>query len=684
MTNPNKFHDAELLREAGVHLTPYALPGYPRAAETGRLKRQISRGIPLPSAEVLVYNDEMIDALAGGWLYPDQMVPQFKAPRYKSTRAGMAATVSGLMAVTSLQTNPFNPRPNTKLAIPDADSNGRVAMPWAPTDRKTDPHSEARMLVQVTDRDELNSRVLEAERYVVAEQATLADLIAREGIEEDALAIVVRYETAGTATQLAVTTVDGNSRLAIARAEYRQWIARHREEILGTVKTAKPRMALARALDRMRDGLFPLEHNDVISLRHLHKAIGETLSSRSTEEIIEQGLYAVPNLFVVPVTLIVAFEPATDESTVLDAADQMMRNVHHPSRAPKTWDQASGHSEIRDEMVGKLHDAGWLTLGKALYLGPRYEEAAKLHGESEDPARRAFAAIDLVNGNHGLGKEARALIADAIGTPTAGRLLRAQIITSVLSEQVRTLNAKLRKSFETTMNDVLSAQRYGAVGRTPEDSGDDPYEILDRAEEDVSDGYKIDESEALIELGLKGAVALAAQGHLMRLYGATTEEMPRPYQVIDNMLAEKFGREFLADAIQAWHDESPLPEHDVKRRKAIKGAPAMRPSTVAAMFPNPDTSVAPSDSAADTLEKMRKVLVEKFQPVLEELLTLPEVRREGAPSDKVQEVLNILVPARTKLELQMAKYEEFHADADEDDEEDDEVQLALHADEDEG
>jgi hypothetical protein len=99
----------------------------------------------------------------------------------------------------------------------------------------------------------------------------------------------------------------------------------------------------------------------------------------------------------------------------------------------------------------------------------------------------------------------------------------------------------------------------------------------------------------------------------------------------------------------------------------------MRPSTLAALFPNKDTTVAPQDSATDLLLKMAKVLGSKFQPVLDEFLDLPEVRREGAPPDAIQEVLDVLVPARQKLELQIAKFEEFHAAVDDEEEDDDET-----------
>jgi hypothetical protein len=678
--NPSRFHDADALRNAGVHLTPYGLPAYTTAGNTNRL-RQILKGIPMPGDILVEHDHEMVDTLAAGWVDVDAMIPQFKSPRYKSTRAGMSATVSGLMFMTALQTNPFNPRPNTKLEIPAVDASGRVAMPWAPTDRTADPTNDARMLVQVLDRDELNNRVVESERHIVAEQASLADMISREGVEEDLLALVVRYETAGLVSPLAATTVDGNSRLAIARAEYRHWVSRYREEILDVVRSSRPRVALARTVDRMRDGLFPLEHDDPVALRHLHKAIVEVVEKRSTTKLIDEDLYGIANTFVVPVTMIVAFSPASVDSTVLDAADLMMRNLHHPARAAKIWDQASGHSEIRDEVAAKLYDNGSLTIGQSLYLGPRYEEAVCVHGLPPEPDRRAFAAVDLINGNHNLGREARALIRDAIGSGAGlGRAPRAQIITSMLTEQVRTLSAKSRKSFETTMHDVLDTKRYGSVLHTPADSDDDADELLAAAKEYVAKGYTPDNSEAIMELALKGAIALAALGHLTRVYGTKTEEMPRPYQILDNMLADKsgLGMQILSDGVAAWRNGTPLPEYDTDKRKPIKGAAPMRPTTLAVMFPNPGQTVEATDSATDLLVKMQKILAAVFQPILDELLKLPEVRREGAPPDAVQEVLDILVPAREKLGLQAAKFEEFHAD------EEDEVEDEYDAPEEEG
>ena len=654
-------HDVDLLRERGVFLTPYGLPALPRVGDQAKVKRQIEKGIPMPSGDTVSYGADMIDALAAPWLEPELMVAQFRSPRFKPTRAGMAATVTGLAASPLVQTNLFNPRALMKVAIPESDEDGRVAVPWAPTDRRADPACAARMAIHMSARDELNERVLESERHIIADQASLADLVAREGVQEDLLAIVVNYHTPGLARRLAVTTIDGNSRLAIARREFRDWINANRDEILDIVRSRRPRLALGRLLDQMRDGLFPLEFDDTVALRHLRRAVEHIVEIGSTEELVDSGLYSVPNLFAMPLTLIVAFEPHDEDATVLDAADSMMRNVHHPARAATTWDPSAGHAEIRDEIVAKLYLAGVLSEGEALLVGPKFEEAAKRHDMPSEPDRRAMAIISLINGQDERGRRARAILAAATGDPRSKRRERARLIVAALSEQIDSGSAKLRSDFETAIHDVLDTQRFGSVGNMTIDSDLEPEEILEEAKAELSDGVSVEKSEWLMELGLKGAIALAALGHLRRDYGASTEDTPRPYQVIDTMLDDEFGLDVLADAIAAWREGERLPEYDAEKRTPKTGAGDLRPATLAQMFSG-EKDPPPEPSARDLCETLRKVLEQKFTPPYDAMMKLPEVQQEGIAPDAVNGVLKVIEPVRKRLERQAEKYIEFHGD----------------------
>jgi hypothetical protein len=647
--------------EEGVVLLPYGLPEIPKAAEGNRLRRQIEKGIPMPSGSIVTYDDAMIDALAMPWLQPGLMREQFASPRYKPTRAGMTATVTGIATMPLLQVNLFNPRALMKLSIPPADESGRVPIPWAPTDRRTDKKCVARMLVEVPTREELSERVLESERHILADQTRLADLCGREGVQEDLLGLVVHYKTPGIANRFAVTTIDGNSRVAAGRAAFRAWIEAEREQILDVVRSKKPRGKLSDLLDAMGSGVFPLDHEDVIGFRHLRTAIEKVATERSTDELLESGLYAVPNLFAMPLTLIIAFEPAEKTSTILDAADLMMRNLHHPRRSSTKWDQSAGHAELRDDIVAKLFDEDELDEGEALLVGPRYEEAAKRHDMSGEPDVRAMAILDLVNGHHDRGRRARAILAEATGDPKEKRAERARLIVAALSEQLDSAQAKVRQDFETTLQDVLDTRLFGSVTLTREDDGDEPQELVEAAQRDREDGIKIEDSDALWELGIRGGIALAALGHLRRVYGQLASDVARPYQVLENMLADELGIELLGEAIEVWRSDGRLPQYDIETRKVEKGAGALRPTTLAAMF-GEDAKPPAQPSATDLCARLRTIFDSKFMPTYQELRNLPEVAEEGVPPEAGTEVLGGLEPVRKRIELDIEKFRDFHGD----------------------
>lgn len=654
-------HDQALLNEEAVVLMPYGLPEIPKAGEQNRLRKQIEKGIPMPSGSVITYSDEMVDALTLPWLQPDLMKAQFASPRFKPTRAGMAATVTGIAAMPLLQVNLFNPRASMKLSIPEAEKSGRVPIPWAPTDRKSDRACAACMVVEVPTREELSERVLESERHILADQTILADLVTREGVQEDLLGLVVNYRTPNLSRRLAVTTIDGNSRVAVGRAAFRAWVEAEREDILDVVRSRRPRAKLSELLDGMADGIFPLEYEDVVGFRHLRGAIEKLATERSTEELLQSGLYSVPNLFAMPLTLIVAFEPAEKSSTVLDAADLMMRNLHHPTRSSTKWDQSAGHAELRDDIVAKLYDEGELDEGEALLVGPKYQEAAELHDMPSEPDLRATAIVDLVNGDHDRGRRARSILADATGDPKGKRAERARLVVAALSEQLDSAQAKARKDFETAVQDVLDTRLFGSISFTREQDGTELEDLVEAAQEDREDGVKVEDSDALWELGVRGAIALAAQGHLRREFGQLASDVARPYQVIENMLSDDFGISLLGEAVERWRKDDRLPEYDPETRLIKKGAGALRSSTLAQMFGG-EQAPPPQPSATDLCARMRKVLDERLTPIFQELRDLPEVADEGVPPDAANRVLHALEPVRRRLERESEKYRDFHGD----------------------
>lgn len=232
---------------------------------------------------------------------------------------------------------------------------------------------------------------------------------------------------------------------------------------------------------------------------------------------------------------------------------------------------------------------------------------------------------------------------------------------AALSEQIDSGNAKLRSDFETAVQDVLDTLRFGTVSNMTTDSDFEPADILVEAKAEIAEGVLVENSLWLMELGLKGAIALAALGHLRRGYATSTEEAPRPYQIIDNMVDDEFGLQLLADAIQAWRDGQRLPEYDPEKRKIKDVETDLRPATLGQLFSG-EKELPPEPSARDLCETLRKVLEQKFMPPYNTMMKLPEVQQEGIAPDSVNGVLRMMEPVRKRLELQAEKYTEFHGD----------------------
>jgi hypothetical protein len=278
---------------------------------------------------------------------------------------------------------------------------------------------------------------------------------------------------------------------------------------------------------------------------------------------------------------------------------------------------------------------------------------------SSCPAPRG--GLRLENRQSDRAKKARAIFGAATGKPRPGRRDRARLIVAALSEQIDSGNAKLRSDFETAVQDVLDTQRFGNICNMTIDSDVQPAEIVEEAKIELDKATSVENGEWLMELGLKGAIALAALGHLRRGYATSTEDAPRPYQIIDSMLEDEFGLKLLGDAIQAWRDDKRLPEYDADERTPKRNGGDLRPATLGKMFSG-ERDTPPEPTARDLCESLRKTLRNRFVPTYEELIGLPEVRTEGIAPDAVEGVLAIMEPVRKRLELNAEKYRDFHGD----------------------
>ena len=116
--------------DAGIKPLAYGQPELPKATAHKALARQIERdGVKDEAGNELAKPDPAsAEALARMFVHPrTAAAAALKAPLYKHLQAGTVALVHGVVFLTRVNPSLLNPRVSPMLAIPRADSDGRVA-----------------------------------------------------------------------------------------------------------------------------------------------------------------------------------------------------------------------------------------------------------------------------------------------------------------------------------------------------------------------------------------------------------------------------------------------------------------------------------------------------------------------------------------------------------------------------
>ena len=128
--------------EAGIKPLAYGQPELPKATSYAALARQIERdGIQDEAGNDLARPDWVgAQAFARQFVNPAHApAAPVKVPLFKHLQAGTVALVHSHVFLTRINPSLLNPRVAPLIAIPEADSNGRVAVGWAPEDVSDDP-----------------------------------------------------------------------------------------------------------------------------------------------------------------------------------------------------------------------------------------------------------------------------------------------------------------------------------------------------------------------------------------------------------------------------------------------------------------------------------------------------------------------------------------------------------------
>jgi hypothetical protein len=641
-------------QEAGIKPLAYGQPELAKAQSYKALARQIERiGIQDEAGNDLAKPDSATaDAIARQFVYPKTTAAAaFKAPIYKHLQAGTVALVHGPILMTRVNPSPLNPRVGPMIAIPKPDDEGRVSVSWAPTDVEVDPDTDERLLQTAKSVDELVAASRETADKVLGLQQKLSDLIGREGIEEPLLIVQARLDVGGAdgvARHLVPVAADGGSRITIAQEHLAEAISLMLSEKEKEYSTKHKRRASLESLERALRSHQPATlMDDSIAERELRDFLVE-LSSHEAVELVKTRMYAAQRALVAPAMVVVGFRP-NGTATILDAIDQLVANQH--KRGPLQWLPAAQALDSRNSVVRGLWRQAKIGEGKALLLGPRYEEAYRRYEINSNPDFRISEAVRIFHG-----QDARRLIREAIGTSAVQPSDRAEIITAIIGEQLRDADPEFRRQVETALRDMIGhSPFYGSGVPDLKVNDPDPDELVAAVKQKEKDEPGVLSVEHA-ELGVKGGVALVMLGAIAREHGARSYEVPRPYTVLQRMLHKEFGQELLGEAIRALRDgKKCLPALDPETRQPLgrDGENKVIPMSAENLRPliikvkdDDDPDQAVDDILAEIKSRARNDLGER----IDELKRHADVVRSGLPPHKVKEPFDLLLHLAGELD----------------------------------
>jgi hypothetical protein len=637
--------------EAGIKPLAYGQPELPKATTYSALARQVERdGVQDEAGNDLARPDsDGAQALARQFIHPRTAGAALKAPMYKHVQAGTVAMVHSPVLLTRVNPSLLNPRVGPMIAIPKADTSGRVAVGWAPVDVDVDATANERLSQASGSLDELIESSRETADKVLALQQELSELIGREGIEEPVLVVMTRLDIDGSDQPIRSTvplTVDGGSRATIAQEHLADAISALLSEKEREYATKHKRRRALEELERALRAHQPATLvDDPVAERELRDFLVE-LSARPALELVDSGLYAAQRSLVAPAMVVVGFRP-NGSATIVDAIDQMVANQH--KRGPLEWQPAAAALDSRNSVVRALRRQAKIGEGRAMLLGPRYEEAIKRYGMHAEPDFRIGEAVRIFHGD-----DARRPLREAFGTSSAKPGDRAKVIAAIVGEQLRDADPALRRQVETTLLDILGHPPFYGTGvpDLPRGSNTPPDELVARVKKAES-GNAGRLSAAHVELGVKGGIALVMLGALARAHGALASEVARPYTVLQRMVHDPFGQELLGEAIQSLRDgKDHVPARDPetkqpKGRDAENRIVPMDPVNLRELFTRNGSGGGGGGGSTrtqdDILAAMKSVARNDLGGLLDELKALPDVTRAGVVPNKTKDLFDLLL-----------------------------------------
>ncbi|HEX8524126.1 MAG TPA: hypothetical protein VF669_17870, partial [Tepidisphaeraceae bacterium] len=477
--------------------------------------------------------DATVDPQAARKFIGEPDAPNFEVRR---TPIGIVKGIPIEVWAPRVMPDPRNPRTSPEKKHPFAvdPGSGDASRRYAPIPdpRSADTPNAPELLVNIESREHLAFAHSLAAAYI-RNNNNWEDSIRSQGIMEPIWLAVTTYRHAdGSPDAIALTTVDGSSRLTADHSILRDKSA----EFL-----------------KVQSADVPYRGDDDAKFRADLRKLTEWLGSGELSDTQQ----AVLRNIVVPAFLIVGFESERPGVTFPTAVKSLVALRHVDP--PKEWGPGPEHESLADEVLDQLVAAGLITPIEGDYLrGSLTRDEAAKNKLSPDPAIRAARIIDVFMKRDAACQNAIrvAVTAQSTRKQTSSKLMRelaAALILRGLDLSPREADQKRKVLIKAI---PAAAERRSGSDVDWQATTKSHDQLMLEALDEVRDAQsaKLDEpGPATVELAVRSVLPLVANNALLpdtNIPGLARADRRQPSQVIDAMRQTPHGVRQLGEVLR--------------------------------------------------------------------------------------------------------------------------------------
>lgn len=436
--------------------------------------------------------------------------------------------------------DPRNPRTSPEKKHPFAvnPGSGDATRRYAPIPdpRSSEEPGAPELLVTIDCRDHLAHAHSQAAAYISTHN-DWEDSIRSQGVMEPIwLAATAYRHNDGSADVLALTTIDGSSRLTAVHK-----ILRDKSADFLKVKSAD----------------VPYRGDDDAKFRADLRRMNDWIEN----DELDESRSAVLRNIVVPAFIVVGFESERPSTTFHTAVKSLVALRHVDPPTP--WGPGPEHESLADEVLDQFEVAGLITPLEGAYLrGSITREDAVKARFSPDPAIRAARIIDVFMKREDEFKNAIRIAVTAQSTrkqssPKLMKELAAVLILRGLDLSPREAEQKRKYLIKSI---PVVAERRGTTGVEWQATAKSHEQLLFEAMDEVHEAEQTGKSEpgaATVELAIRSILPLIASNSLLgerNQLGSDQPDRRQPWQVIDAMRQTSRGIRQLGEVLREHTD----------------------------------------------------------------------------------------------------------------------------------